>query len=334
MHEDLKWLFGLIFVFGALWFASGGYNAASSNDPYIKPLPPVGTGETYGNGVSHVGNNSSGYYTNTYYYGGQEYPSYSPTQNQNANNPTTIAQSLAEAGMEAEKIKQEIAKLQEASYASPLKNKLTIVNVNAGGSTQNESITIRASDTNTEKILITGLRLQSAPSGRGANIPKAVYIYYQNQINFEEPLYLAPGETAYIITGRSPIGTSFRGNKCSGFLNQYQNLGLPYRCPSPSKDLLPLPANIYSDICLDYIESLSGCEVITQAPRGVPPECVSYAQREISHTKCVDRHRSESDFYDHEWRVYLGRDSTLWKSSRELIHLEDQNGKIIDSVTF
>lgn len=340
MHEDIKWIFGLLLVFGAIWFVSGGLNEPSSRDPFIKPLPPVGTGETYGRGVSHIGRNSSagstGYYT--YSSGGASYPVYSPAPSggsqRQPGTPEEIAAMLRDVGVEAERIKQEIAKLEEEKHGSPLKGKLSIGGVAAGGDPRSESIAIRVSDGSAGKTLITGLRLQSVPSGRGANIPKAAYILFQNQVNTEEPLYLSPGETAYIITGRSPIGVSFRGNKCGGFLNQFQNLGLAWRCPSPASELLPVPANIRSDACIDYIESLPSCQIVTTYPPGAPPECVSYAMREISYAKCVDRHKAEADFYDKEWRVYLGRDETLWKNRRELIQLLDQNGKVIDSVTY
>jgi hypothetical protein len=163
-----------------------------------------------------------------------------------------------------------------------------------------------------------------------------VALYFQNQINKEEPIYLAPGETAYIITGRSPLGTSFKLNKCTGFFNQYQsfNPGIPSRCPNPNESDLPNNGTIYNDACRSYINSVPGCRVITDTPANISPECKRYVTEELTYLKCVDKYKNGSDFYDPEWRVYLGRDDGLWKSTREIVQLVDQNGKIIDMVNY
>jgi hypothetical protein len=195
---------------------------------------------------------------------------------------------------------------------------------------------IKASTKNKEKVLITGLRLQSSVSGRGADIPKGVPLVFQNQLNKEEPVYLSPGDSAYIITGRSPLGISFKLNKCTGFLNQYQAFSpsLPARCPQPDEADLPSNGTIYNDACRNYINALPSCRVILNPPNSLSPECVRYVTNEISYTKCVDKQKNDSDFYDPSWRIYLNRDETLWKTSRELIHLVDENGKVIDAVTY
>ncbi len=322
MHEDVKWFFGLIIIFGIFWFVSGGLNKPTSKQPFITP-----SGETYGTDPIHIGQNS--YYNETGY-------SSSAQPQKTLTAREEVSQGLIDAGVKAEQIKKELAKLDEANRASPLTKKLSIQGVTASGSAANEYITIRATDTNMEKVLISGLRLQSSVSGLGTQIPKGAYLPFQNQINIEEPVFLAPGETAYIITGRSPLGMSFRPNMCTGFFNQYQqfNPGLPSRCPAPGSENLPPPMNQYNDACLDYINSLPSCTVITSVPPSISPECQRFVTNEINYTKCVDHHKNDKNFYDSSWRIYLKRDDPLWKNRRELIQLLDQNGKVIDAITY
>ncbi|MEK7574606.1 MAG: hypothetical protein AAB511_00020, partial [Patescibacteria group bacterium] len=327
MHLDVKWLFGFMLVFAAIFFASGGLGKNYAKSPFVSM-----TTETEEDAV-HIGSNSSSY--------GIQYimvPSSGEVDAETKKMTTLqeIEQGIRSAGVQGEQIKKELATLEEARYASPLSGKISITSRNAGGSISGEYIAIQASSKNKEKVLVTGLRLESRVSGRGANIAKGVTLVFQNQINSEAPIYLGQGETAYVITGRSPLGTSFKLNKCTGFFNQYQtfNPSLPSRCPRTTEfDLPPTSATgvRYDDACRTYINSLPSCRVILNPPNYLSPECVRYVTNEISYSKCVSKYKNDSDFYDSSWRIYLGRDEILWKTSRELIHLVDQDGKVIDA---
>ncbi len=321
MHEDVRWFIGIIVIFGIIWFATGGLNSSGSRNPFITPLNVTGGGQTYGgngerDGVLYYGSDSS---------------SASP---KTLTAKEEIAQSLENAGLKATQIKKELEALELAKRTSPFAGKLRIGNISRGGT--NEYVLIQAAPDNTSKILVTGMRLQSEASGNGVSIPKAAALPLQNSINKEEPLYLAPGETAYIITGRSPLGISFRTNKCTGYFNQYQsfNPGIPSRCPAPQSEPLPAISRQFNDQCFDYLATLPSCRAITSPPSNLEPECRQYVTTEFNYTKCVDNHRNDKDFYDPTWYVYLARSDALWKSRRELIHLLDANGKIIDVITY
>lgn len=319
MHEDVRWLLGVIVIFGLIWFVSGGLNKSSTTA--LAPASNGGAGE-----FSHIGGTSG-----------------SAAQNQNNGTEagrrlTTaeeISKSLTEAGLEAAQIKKELEALEKASHISPLQGKIAIANIRTSSADAgNEYVLLKASENNKEKILISGLRLQSEASGFGALIKNGAYLPFQNSINKEEPIFLNPGDIAYIITGGSPLGMSFRLNLCTGFYSQYQNFapGLASRCPVPRNE--PIPVQLSSnDQCLDYIDSLPGCRVITP-PATIPPECAHFVTEEFNYTKCVDRHRNDSNFYSPDWRVYLGRSEPLWKPRRELIKLFDQNGKVVDTITY
>lgn len=332
MHEDIRWFFGLLIVFAAIFFASGSFGKLGSNKPFLDPYLRAGSGTSTDDFV-HIGANSA---DDIYYVPSGGIIQIGDSGTTKLSTKQEIEKGLVDAGLKADAVKKELAALEEARNASPLTGKLAIVNRNGGRSSATEYILLRASTQNKEKILITGLRLESSVSGRGASIPKGVPLIFQNQVNPEEPVYLSPGDSAYIITGRSPLGISFKLNKCTGFFTQFQtfSLSIPLRCPRPTEADLPTGGIYYNDACRDYINSLPSCRVILNPPASNSPECNRYVTTEINYTKCVNKHKNDSDFYDPMWQIYLARDETLWKSSRELIHLVDQNGKVIDAITY
>lgn len=339
MHEDVKWLFGLIIVFGLVWYVSGGFNNPTSQQPFIQPV--LGGSQVEIRDTEAINSNdasATSYSYPTYGTAGSARGAVQINAGTSSQTPKSeIATKLENAGIQAEQIKKELATLAEKNLASPLSGKITITNIRRGGtSSAGEFVTLRASTANKEKILLTGLRLESVSSGRSVIIGKGVQLPFQNEVNVEQPIYLAAGETAYILTGRSPLGISFKLNKCTGFFGQFQSFtpSIPSRCPAPKSEPLPPPASQYNDQCIDYINSLPICQVILKTPATLSPECNRYVTQEINYTKCVGAHKNDANFYEPEWRVYLNYSDALWKSKREIIHLLDKGGKIIDVVTY
>ena len=73
---------------------------------------------------------------------------------------------------------------------------------------------------------------------------------------------------------------------------------------------------------------------INNLPLSISPECNIYMRENINYGSCVQKHKNDKDFYNHEWRVYLERDQQLWKDRREVIKLLDTNGKTIDAISY
>ena len=80
---------------------------------------------------------------------------------------------------------------------------------------------------------ITGWKLKGKTGldiaiGQGAS-----YIYSNVASQPQENIYLKPGEKAIIITGKSPLGTSFKLNKCAGYFEQFHEFApeLNIDCP-------------------------------------------------------------------------------------------------------
>ncbi len=144
----------------------------------------------------------------------------------------------------------------------------------------------------------------------------------------ERPIVLAPGEKAYIISGRSPVGLSFKQNRCSGYLSQYQKFtpSLPLECPLAVDEISSPPQ------CALYTRTLSRCSTPTDTAlieryTGTP-ECGPLVLAKLTYSGCVDAHRYEAGFERPEWRIYLGSSVRLWDKSKT-IRLTDGKGLTI-----
>lgn len=193
---------------------------------------------------------------------------------------------------------------------------------------QKQFVEIRASSQNDRLIRITGWSLVGK-NGLDIKIGQGAYLPYSAQVNSQQDIFLEKGGLAVIVTGESPIGTNFRLNKCTGYFEQFQDFypDLPKDCPQSADENLPSNLN---DQCLNYLERLPMCEMKISVPAGLSIACQNYINEKINYKTCVEIHKNDSDFYQSEWRIYLGRKESLWKKQRETIILQDQDKKIID----
>lgn len=237
-------------------------------------------------------------------------------------------------------IGDEFEKAQELNGISLYKDKIILERGGASSSDYDtEYMIIKSDERNSEKVNITGWILKSEITGEQVTIPKGVYLPFLSKINTDEPVFLSPGDSAIITTGRSPIGISFKTNICSGYLEQFQDF-YPYldsRCPRPEKepDFITTGPNRLNDQCVDYVTRMSSCTINTKTlPLDMQYECSSYISSQINYNSCVGRHKNEKGFYQDEWRIFLGRETELWKERRETIKLLDANGRIVDTITY
>jgi hypothetical protein len=200
------------------------------------------------------------------------------------------------------------------------------------------SIRVDQGAASTTTVPLAGWTLHSASTGQTVSIPGAAALYFSNSINSESPIVLSAGDTLYLITGHSPNGASFRLNKCSGYLSQFQSF-VPYistSCPAPrDEDLSSIPHTVNNDACFDYIDSFPTCRVQTDnLPASWSQQCTKFIYEKITYGSCIATHKNDADFYLHDWRVYLKRTEPIWKDRREEVILSDQNGKIVDDLKY
>ncbi len=239
-----------------------------------------------------------------------------------------------------EEIKEKVTSLENQILYSPLKGKVvldSVYGVGPYGDAINEYAVIRTSYSNNSPVRLTGMKLKSVKTGQSVTIGQGAILPYTNLINSKEDIVLLPNSYAYVITGNSPIGTSFRLNMCTGYFEQFQDFNpyLPRECPLLEDEPQPAPPNHFSDECIDFIEDIPRCSVYTGTyPDYFPELCRRFIIEKGTYNSCVNMHKNESDFYKNTWRIYLSRSGKLWSARRDTIQLLDQNGKIVSEYEY
>ena len=201
----------------------------------------------------------------------------------------------------------------------------------------NEYLTITAPETNKKALNLTGMILKSRMTGNQADIREGINVYYANALNSVEPILLKPGETASIISGRSPLGYSFKTNKCIGYLkksNQNFVVSLPGGCPRVTAYPLPARPNQFNDACLDFLSSIGSCQTVTNYPDGLQSSCKNFVAERTNYSRCVADFGNDLNFLGKEWLIYLNHEYSLWKERREIVDLIDQRGNILSTYTY
>lgn len=248
-----------------------------------------------------------------------------------------IQNQLNDAERKAEELKKQVALEEQNKNASVYKDVVDLYFVSRSNDPKQEYLQIRV-NTAKQPINVTGWTIKSKSSGETVKIPKGTYLFFAGTPNSEEDIYLNSGDVLYLVTGISPNGASFKVNKCSGYLSQFQTF-TPYlytSCPQPrNEDLSSIPKTVNNDACLDYIDYFPSCRIQTETlPANWSYECTSFIYNKINYPSCVNTHKNDKDFYLKEWRVYLKRSEKIWKDKREEIILYDNAGKIVDTLVY
>lgn len=201
-----------------------------------------------------------------------------------------------------------------------------------------EYVEIKADKKNKNSVKITGWKLKGK-IGLDIEIGQGTSYYYSDSASQpQEDIYLKPGERAIIVTGASPVGTSFKLNKCIGYIEKFHEFTpeLNTKCPLLKDEELPSGLS-NNDQCLDYIDRISSCETIVSIPykdSSLTPSCQDYVTQNANYKTCLEKHKDDADFYLPEWRIYLGRSEEMWKKKRETITLYDDKNNIVDSKSY
>lgn len=208
----------------------------------------------------------------------------------------------------------------------------------ASANPENEYIEVSVSQNISAPIDLSEWRLSSDASGRSVAIPKGTEIPMSGTINATQDIVLKPGTRAIISSGQSPIGASFRENKCIGYFSTFQKFfpSLPQTCPVPSDELAAFYGGGYirDPACINYVDKLSRCQVALTPPAGASGSCQKFLIQYLNYNGCVDAHRNDADFLGDTWRIYLGRTTPLWREKNELIKLIDIKGQTVDAFSY
>lgn len=247
-----------------------------------------------------------------------------------------VARDINSISQQVDELSQSVAEYVENQNASVYKDRVKIRSVRNPESFR-EYVSLSTNLDPGEQVLITGWKLRSLVTGSEIIIGGAS----NNGIvglREEKPIILSRNARVTISQDRSPIGTSFRVNKCSGYLEQKKNF-FPalstFACPAPIEDA-PGLSRAFDNDCLDYIEGLPVCEEPRERdiPKDLSSACENYIKTEINYESCIIDHRNDIDFHLPEWRVYAGRPRILWLEKRDKIQLTDNFGRVVDTIDY
>ena len=353
IENDLLWVGSMIGLLFFLWLFTGG-SARIQNGPFIKPLAPVGTGESYGN-LSQPRVGSTTILTSDT----SDISGSNPTSQTNRNSVSSprLNESNSPADIRTSRYKGLITLYSGSAFYEINSNK--------------EYITIRGSREIKTPINISGWTLKNGGRDRyydisgqirqgqtsSAKIPKAVLVWEKNKVMTVVPIKVEANQNVQVVSGSFPpignyaIRDNFRVNKCTGYIaNQsgYYNIFNPnvsYNCPRVETE--PGASTLYVQ-CYDYVRSLGTCQKpdfredwcrahAEDSARwtpicSLPTTCKNFVQKYASYENCVANHRLDKDFLQPEWRVFLGSTWEIWASRQETITLYDSEGKIVDQI--
>ena len=207
---------------------------------------------------------------------------------------------------------------------------------------ESEYIRIRALSTNAQPINISNWSVQSMVSDAWIGIPQGAELYAAGEVNELEDIYLYPGDSAIIASRRSPVGVSFRVNRCSGFLADTQHFEPRLRtsCLQPFDVIPPTVDNIksYGNECVQFAENLGQCRYVTSDHPNfdaLSSECQEFIQPRFTYNFCTGVYANDPNFFTpQEWRIFLNQDNVLWQENYEVIRILDEHNRTVDVLTY
>lgn len=216
--------------------------------------------------------------------------------------------------------------------------RLSRTNATRNSDPKQEYIRLSVSRQAQKPIDISGWTVSSGISGTKEKILTGSNLPLSGTVSRQEDIVLNPGDFAYIISGRSPIGTSFRSNSCIGYFSQFQRFSpsLSRTCPLPEKEIRTQTSiNLDRQVdCEQFVQQIPRCTLVTSIPPHLSSECRAFISKNLNYNGCVAAHQQDNNFYKNDWRIYLGRSGEMWRNDREIVQLFDERGRLVDTFSY
>lgn len=258
----------------------------------------------------------------------QEYISDAQTRSQ-------IESHISDAGGEVQKLKEDMRVAKIWGVISPYRDMVTFSSGNAwSDDPKTEYLLLSVHSDTIEPIDVTDWRIESLVTGNTARISFGTRLPRSGRVNTTDRIRVDANETAYILTGESPLGVSFFENKCTGYFAQYQRFSPPLteQCPYPLDELKNFSTiDLDNDDCYTVVQSLPACRVTNEDATSptVSRGCKEFIANDLTYSGCVANHRTEPFFYTGPWRIYLEEDNELWRTEREIIRVRDGQNRTV-----
>lgn len=256
--------------------------------------------------------------------------------------PAQVEDRIAQIYRQLDSLRKEVREAVLREPVSPYTGKIELQSGNVYDTDpEREHLMLRANYQNTIAIPISGWYVESYVTNKRSAIPKGDRLMTSWRSPSSEPILLGAQESVYLITGESPIDTSFRENLCTGYLKDEGDFqpALYSQCPYP-KDEMDRSGVIKldNDECHEFVQRIPSCtnpseEQIDAADiNGI---CTRFIENTFNYNDCVSLHRYDPYFERNGyWRVYLDERSELWRKEREIIRLMDENDRVVDVLEY
>lgn len=236
-------------------------------------------------------------------------------------------------------------KLREAKLREPISPYVGRVDLRMGNARaedpDEEYLEIRASFDATQHTNISNWYLESYVTDERVALPQGDRVVERRRKPVQSDIVLDPDESAYVMTGESPIHTSFRENMCTGYLSRIESFypSLSWSCPSPETEMRRFAdIALDDDSCFDFVERIGIC--LTPSDESIDDAdlsgaCRRFVEQTLNYEDCVEKHQTDP-FFDNPgtWHIYLEQDEELWRPKREIIRLMDENDQVVDVIEY
>ncbi|MGE5540857.1 MAG: lamin tail domain-containing protein [Bacillota bacterium] len=202
----------------------------------------------------------------------------------------------------------------------------------ASGNPNQEYVSIM--NTGSQSVAISGWHLASKSTGASAYIGGGTETYRSGSVNVSSTITLKPGDKAIVLSGRSPVGASFRENICTGYLEQYQTFTpeLSQQCPLLTSEIDASYTGSDSEECRASGTNLPRCAVVVSSHTSA--SCSAFAEHTLNYSGCAALHQNDTSFPLRTWRIFLDRNLEMYAKSHDTITLYDMSGKVVDSFSY
>ncbi len=211
---------------------------------------------------------------------------------------------------------------------------VTVSGVSPSYDGERATVTLQTNLNDGESVDVTGWMLET--NKRRLYLPQAVRAYQVNGANTEGDMVLQKGNYVTLYAGSlSPVGYSFRVNKCMGYLDaeyQFPSL-LPNECPVPARSSYETLAGW----CQNYIQSLGNCALpstmTTNSWRGDDGNaCRSFVNDFFTVAHCYQSFQGDA-LLDNEWRVWVNI-ANVFDPQHDVVKLINTDGKVISTYVY
>jgi len=217
-----------------------------------------------------------------------------------------------------------------ASQLSPYYGQVKIGSVSAGNFYSPSQFSLSANSLNAP-LDITGWHLKSNVGD--ISVPPAVADYNPSGFSSNSDIIVQNGSYVNFYDSSSPVLKNLRMNECAGYLNNTYdfNPSLPANCPV-MYDRSEITS--FSGLCQNIILSIWGCSTpsanqLNNLASYSDQVCKNFIVDRFSYNGCYKYHRTDSNFFSGEWRVWMNG-AINFDQSHDRLLLLDGSGLLVD----